>query len=65
MNCLASNVVFCEASYDTASPVGLVHKHYMYYCKACNIKRAFMKGNIRGNIIAGTFIAFPLLWFKS
>lgn len=65
MNCLPSNVVFCEASYDTASPVGLVHKHYMYYCKACNIKRAFMKGNIRGNIIAGTFIAFPLLWFKS
>lgn len=65
INYLASNVVFCEASYDAASPVGLVHKHYMYYCKACNIKRAFMKGNIRGNIIAETFIAFPLLWFKS
>lgn len=42
------------ASYAAASPAGLLHKHYMYYCQAGSIKRTFMKGNIRGNIIAGT-----------
>lgn len=35
-------------------PSGLLHKHHMYYCQACSIKRTFMKGNIRGNIITGT-----------
>lgn len=41
VDCLVFNAVFCIALYDMASPLGLVRKHYMYYCKACNIKRAF------------------------